>query len=51
MAQLLQSLNTQAKAVVVDKDMAEVAKMYGFIKREIEREGVQAYCPYTFELN
>ena len=51
MAQLLQSLNTQAKAVVVDKDMAEVAKMYGFIKREIEREGVQAYCPYTFSLN
>ena len=51
MAQLLQSLNTQAKAAVVDKDMAEVAKMYGFIKREIEREGVQAYCPYTFSIN
>ena len=51
MAQLLQSLNTQAKAAVVDQNMAEVAEMYNLIKREIEREGVQAYCPYTFSIN
>ena len=51
MAQLLQSLNTQAKAAVVDQNMAEVAEMYNLIKREIEREGAQAYCPYTFSIN
>jgi protease-4 len=49
--EFLKSLDSQAKAAVVDKNLAEAAELYNSIKRECAREGVQAYCPYTFGMN
>ena len=54
LAMLFQSLGTQVKAVVtskMDREVVEAADYYKSIKRELTREGVQAYCPYTFGLN
>ena len=51
MAQMMQTLNMQAKSAIVDKDVLEAAKYYKFVKRELAREGAQMYCPYTFDMN
>jgi protease-4 len=51
---LMQSLGLQAKAAIMnkmDREVLEVAEQYKFVKRELAREGVQAYCPYTFGIN
>ena len=50
MAQMMQSLNMQAKAYFLDVETIEAAEYYNSLKREVAREGVQAYCPYSFSL-
>ncbi len=51
MAQMMQSLNMQAKAYLFDAETLEAAEYYNSLKREVAREGVQAYCPYAFSIN
>ncbi|MBR2859793.1 MAG: signal peptide peptidase SppA [Alistipes sp.] len=51
MAQMMQSLNMQAKAYFLDAETLEAAEYYNSLKREVAREGVQAYCPYSFAIN
>ena len=51
MVALMQSLNMKAKSILIDRETLEVAEYYNSLKREIAREGVQAYCPYTFGIN
>ena len=51
MAQMMQQLNLQAKAYLFDAETLEVAEYYNSLKRELAREGVQAYCPYSFAIN
>ena len=51
MAQMMQQLNMQAKAYFLDAETLEAAEYYNSLKREIAREGVQAYCPYAFSIN
>ena len=50
-AQMMQQLNMQAKAYLFDAETLEVAEYYDSLKRELAREGVQAYCPYSFAIN
>ena len=49
--QFLQDMGSQVKSSVADQEIAEVTKLYNLIKRELAREGVQAYCPYSFGIN
>ena len=51
LAEFMRALNMQAKAPKMDAEVAEVVEYYNTVKREISREGVQAYCPYTFGIN
>ena len=51
MAQMMQSLNMQAKAYFLDAETLEAAEYYNSLKRVVAREGVQAYCPYAFSIN
>ena len=51
MAQVMQSLNMKVKSYVLDSETMEAVEYYNSLKREIAREGVQAYCPYTFSVN
>ena len=51
MAQMMQQLNMQAKAYFLDAETLEAAEYYNSLKREVAREGVQAYCPYAFSIN
>ena len=51
MAQMMQSLNMQAKAYFLDAETMEAVEYYNSLKREVTREGVQMYCPYTFGIN
>ena len=51
MAQMMQQLNMQAKAYLFDAETLEAAEYYNSLKREVAREGVQAYCPYSFAIN
>ena len=51
MAQMMQSLNMQAKAYLFDAETLEAAEYYNSLKREVAREGVQAYCPYAVGIN
>ena len=50
-AQMMQQLNMQAKAYFLDAETLEAAEYYNSLKREVAREGVQAYCPYSFAIN
>lgn len=50
-AQMMQSLNMQIKSFVLDADTMEAVEYYNSLKREVAREGVQAYCPYSFAIN
>ena len=50
-AQVMQSLNMQVKSYILDKETIEAVEYYNSLKRELAREGVQAYCPYTFGIN
>ena len=51
MAQMMQSLNMQAKAYFLDAETLEAVEYYNSLKREVAREGVQMYCPYAFSIN
>ena len=51
MAQMMQSLNMQVKSYILDAETLEAVEYYNSLKREITREGVQAYCPYAFGIN
>ena len=51
MAQMMQSLNMQAKAYFLDAETMEAVEYYNSLKREVAREGVQMFCPYTFGIN
>lgn len=51
MAQMMQSLNMQVKSYLLDAETLEAAEYYNSLKREVTREGVQAYCPYSFAIN
>ena len=51
MAQVMQSLNMQVKSYLLDAETLEAVEYYNSLKREIAREGVQAYCPYAFSIN
>ena len=51
MAQMMQSLNMQAKAYFLDAETLEAVEYYNSLKREVTREGVQMYCPYAFSIN
>ena len=51
MAQMMQSLNMQVKSYFLDAETLEAAEYYNALKRELTREGVQAYCPYAFSIN
>ena len=51
MAQMMQSLNMQVKAYLLDAETMEAVEYYNSLKREVVREGVQAYCPYAVGIN
>ncbi len=51
MAQMMQTLNMKIKTYFLDRDTIEAVEYYNSLKREFVREGVQAYCPYTFGIN
>ena len=51
MAQMMQTLNMKIKTYFLDRDTIEAVEYYNSLKRELVREGVQAYCPYTFAIN
>ena len=51
MAAFMQSLNMNFKSLFVDSETLEATNYYNTLKRELNREGVQAYCPYTFGIN
>ena len=50
-AEFMRALNMETKTPRMDKDVDEMVEYYNTIKRELVREGVQAYCPYTFGIN
>jgi hypothetical protein len=51
MAQMMQQLNMQVKSYILDAETLEAVEYYNSLKRELAREGVQAYCPYAFSIN
>ena len=51
MAQIMQTLNMKVTSYFLDNDTMEAVEYYNSLKREVTREGVQAYCPYTFSIN
>ena len=50
MVALMQSLNMKIKSSIIDRETLEVAEYYNALKRELKREGVQAYCPYSVRI-
>ena len=50
-AQMMQQLNMQVKSYILDAETIEAVEYYNSLKRELAREGVQAYCPYAFSIN
>ena len=50
MAQVMQSLNMKVKSYILDSDTMEAVEYYNSLKRELTREGVQAYCPYSVSI-
>ena len=51
MVAFMQALNMKVKSYVIDSETLKAAEYYNSLKREFKREGVQAYCPYTFSLS
>ena len=49
--QFIKDMSSQVKAPTIKPEISEVSKLYNLIKRELTRESVQAYCPYTFGIN
>lgn len=50
MAQVMQSLNMQVKSYFLDNETMEAVEYYNSLKREVAREGIQAYCPYSVSI-
>jgi protease-4 len=50
-AQFMQALNIKAKAYLYDAETLEAVEYYNALKREVSREGVQAFCPYAVGIN
>ncbi len=50
MAQVMQSLNMQVKLYFLDNETMEAVEYYNSLKREVAREGIQAYCPYSVSI-
>ena len=50
-AMVMQSLNMHVKSYFLDAETMEAVEYYNSLKREVAREGVQAYCPYSFAIN
>jgi protease-4 len=50
-AQFMQALNMNVKAYLYDADTLEAVEYYNALKREVSREGVQAFCPYAVGIN
>ena len=51
MMMLMQQLNSGAISILLDKDSREAISFYKEIKGAMLREGVQAYCPYTLNID
>ena len=51
MAQMMQAFNMKVKSYLLDKETMEAVEYYNSLKREVAREGVQAYCPYAVGIN
>ena len=51
MAMVMQSLNMKVKSYLLDNETMEAVEYYNSLKQEIAREGIQAFCPYTFSIN
>ena len=49
--QFIKDMSSQVKAPTIKPEVSEFSKLYNLIKRELTRESVQAYCPYTFSIN
>ena len=49
--EIMMSLGAPIGVTMLDKDLGEAMKLYKSIRRECSREGVQAFCPYTFGIN
>ncbi len=51
-AEFIQSLNSGTiKSPTLDREVMEAAEYYKTLKRELSREGVQMYCPYSVGIN
>ena len=50
-AQFMQALNMNVKAYLYDAETLEAVEYYNSLKREVSREGVQAFCPYAVGIN
>ena len=50
MAQVMQSLNIKVKSYFLDNETMEAVEYYNSLKREVAREGIQAYCPYSVSI-
>jgi protease-4 len=50
-AQFMQALNMNVKAYLYDAETLEAVEYYNALKREVSREGVQAFCPYAVGIN
>ena len=46
MMQFIQSLNMQARSLVMSNEQIELCNHYDQLKNELNRTGVQMYCPY-----
>ncbi len=51
MAQVMQAMSMKVKSYIYDAETLEAVEYYNSLKREVAREGVQAYCPYSFAIN
>jgi protease-4 len=51
-AEFIQSLNSGTiKSPTLDREVMEAAEYYKTLKRELSREGVQMFCPYSVGIN
>ena len=52
LAEFIQAINSGTiKSPTLDREVVEAANYYKTLKRELSREGVQMYCPYSVGIN
>ena len=52
LAEFIQAINSGTiKSPTLDREVVEAANYYKALKRELSREGVQMYCPYSVGIN